>query len=460
MKIAFHTLGCKVNQYETEAMMAEFKGLGHDIVSEHESADVYVINTCTVTAMADKKSRQFARRMKKQNPDSVIVVTGCYSQISPEDVAAVDGVDIVTGTADRKKIPEYVADFMESGTKQVHVKGFAELDSYEEMSAVTEGAGRTRAFIKIQEGCNRFCSYCVIPYARGKIRSRDIGSIKAEAEELVAKGYKEIVLAGINTALYDMEGRGTAGGSEGNAAGADKNWVAGEIYGVEKAIAVINEIPGDFRIRLSSLEPAVVSADYVRGLMKYDKLCHHMHLSCQSGSDQVLSAMNRPYTRAQYTDIVKVLRDFDPLYGISTDIIVGFPGEKDGDFQDSLSLVEECGFVKTHIFKYSKRPFTKAAELKGQVSPQVKGERSARLQEAAKLAMTGFLRDNEGTEAVVLIEEYDADRKLMHGYSDNYINIYVNCENEETFCAFQNTFVNVTLEKAFDDGMKGALNEK
>ena len=204
------------------------------------------------------------------------------------------------------------------------------------MGAVASAEGRTRAYIKIQEGCNRFCSYCVIPYARGKVRSRALREIIAEAEGLVAAGYKELVLTGINTALYGMENRSGAGG-------ADEDGEGG-LYGVEAIIARMNEIPGDFRIRLSSLEPAVVNADYVKRLLKYDKLCHHLHLSAQSGSDNVLSAMNRPYGRKEYMDIVEVLKTFDPLYGISTDIIVGFPGEREADFQESVSLVEKCGF--------------------------------------------------------------------------------------------------------------------
>ena len=226
MKIAFHTLGCKVNQYETEAMIRDFRGEGYEIVDEKDVADVYVINTCTVTAMADKKSRQFVRRMKKQNPDSIVVVAGCYSQINPDAAADVDGVDIITGTSEKNRIPEYVEQFRKNRVKQIHVKGFEELDTYEDSGYVTGAENRTRAYIKIQEGCNRFCSYCVIPYARGRIRSRSLENIVEEARRLVAEGYREIVLTGINTALYGME----------------KERKEGELYGVEKAIAAINAL--------------------------------------------------------------------------------------------------------------------------------------------------------------------------------------------------------------------------
>ena len=248
------------------------------VVDEREFADVYVINTCTVTAVADKKSRQYIRRMKKVNPDSVVVVTGCYAQISPEEVSAVDGVDIVAGTNEKSHLTDYVAEFQENGMRQLHVKGYEELDVYDETGLVVNTENRTRAYIKIQEGCNRFRSYCVIPYARGKVRSRGLSEIVAEAEKLIAGGYREIVLTGINTALYEME----------QIRPDEAGRLPEEPYGVEKVIVALSDIPGDFRIRLSSLEPAVVDADYVKRLLKYDKLCHHLHLSAQSGSSQVL----------------------------------------------------------------------------------------------------------------------------------------------------------------------------
>ena len=429
-------------------MIRDFRLKGHEIVGEREPADVYIINTCTVTAMADKKSRQYVRKMKKQNPQSVVVVAGCYSQIRPDDVAAVEGVDIVTGTSEKNKIPEFVDKYLEDGVKQVHVKGFQELDNYEDNGFVSGAETRTRAYIKIQEGCNRFCSYCVIPYARGRIRSRNLDNIVKEAKNLINQGYKEIVLTGINTALYGMEGHTIKETIE-----------KGEIYGVEKAIAAINALDGDFRIRLSSLEPAVVSAEYVKGLMKYDKLCHHVHLSAQSGSDEILKSMNRPYTLNEYKEIVRVLREFDPLYGISTDIIVGFPGEKDRDFKDSCKLIEECQFVKTHAFKYSKRPFTKAAEMAGHIAPQVKNQRSEELQAFGKTASKEFFNLNKGKVTRVLIEELDEDRNLMTGYTGNYIKVYVNLDDYAEFSNYQNEFVDIVLMNNFEDGMMGEIHE-
>ncbi len=447
MKVAFHTLGCKVNQYETEAMARDFKDKGYEVVDEREFANVYVINTCTVTAVADKKSRQYIRRMKKVNPESVVAVTGCYAQVKPEEVSAVDGVDIVTGTNEKSRLTEYVEEYRQERQKQVHVKGYEELDVYEETGYVTSTENRTRAYIKIQEGCNRFCAYCVIPYARGKVRSRSLEDIVTEARQLIDAGYKELVLTGINTALYDMESADGANVRE------------DEPYGVEKVIAAIDRLDGDFRIRLSSLEPAVVNAEYVSRLLKYDRLCHHLHLSAQSGSNAVLEAMNRPYDRKDYLEIVKVLRDFDPHYGISTDIIVGFPGEKEPDFDESCSLADECGFCKTHIFKYSKRPFTKAADMKGHVAPQVKNRRSDTLHGIGKKAAERFFEKCIGTEQKVLFEELYEEKNIITGYTDNYIRVYLKYADQEKARELLDSFRTVRLTGLYGEGMTAVLED-
>jgi len=443
MKVAFHTLGCKVNQYETEAMARDFRQQGYQVVDERDFADVYIINTCTVTAVADKKSRQYIRRMKKVNPDSIVAVTGCYAQISPDDVAAVDGVDIVTGTNEKSRLVEYVEQFRQDGIRQLHVRGYDELDAYDETGMVTSTENRTRAYIKIQEGCNRFCSYCVIPYARGRVRSRGLAEIVDEAKKLIEAGYKEIVLTGINTALYDMESA--------------QPRTDDEVYGVEKVIAALDELEGDFRIRLSSLEPAVVNAEYVKRLLKYDRLCHHLHLSAQSGSSKVLEAMNRPYDRQQYLEIVETLRGFDPHYGLSTDIIVGFPGEKEADFDDSCRLAEECAFCKTHIFKYSKRPFTKAAQMKEHVAPQVKNRRSDKLHQVGKKAAEDFFMRNSGRTDRVLMEECYPEKKLITGYTNNYIKVYVAYDDQQKADEMINRFVDVKLLQPYGEGMTAEL---
>lgn len=439
MKVAFHTLGCKVNQYESEALGLKFRDRGYEIVGETDFADIYVINTCTVTGLADRKSRQYIRKMKKKNPDAVIAVTGCYAQISPDEVKAVEGVNIVSGTNEKNRLVDYVEEYLKERLPQMHVLPYEELKTYEETGLVTATETRTRAYIKIQEGCNRFCTYCVIPYARGSVRSRAVADVIAEAEGLLAQGFKEIVLTGINAALY-----GTEPGFEKSPEG---------LYGIEWIIKELNQLPGRFRIRLSSLEPAVVNAEYVKGLMKYEKLCPHLHLSAQSGSDAVLAAMNRPYNRSEYLDIVKVLKEFDPEYGLTTDIIAGFPGETEEDFQDSIKLVHEAGFCKVHAFKYSQRPMTKAAAMKNQVPPPVKKQRSQMLMEAGEEASRAFYEANRGKVRTVLIEEYLEDSGCMTGYTDNYIRVYIEGCDESKI----NDFCEVKLGEDFMDGMKGSF---
>ena len=467
MKIAFHTLGCKVNQYESEAMAREFRTRGHEIVDEKDFADVYIINTCTVTAVADKKSRQYIRRMKKVNPDSIVAVTGCYAQISPDEVSGIDGVDIVTGTNEKHTLIDYVeAHAKASDVMEMHIHPYEELGVFEDMGIVANRETRTRAYIKIQEGCNRFCSYCVIPYARGPVRSRPLELIVEEAKALLADGCKELVLTGINTAQYDMEGRDLYGAGEKDVTvSSDSDGVVAEPFGVEKAIAAINALDGDFRIRLSSLEPAVVNADYVKRLFQYDKLCHHLHMSAQSGSDAVLKAMNRPYSLQQYYDMANTLFDMDACYGISTDIIVGFPGEKESDFEESCHLVNECCFCKTHIFKYSKRPLTKAADMKNQVAPQVKNRRAGELEKVAAEAAKGFYQINlaaaeEGRRERVLLEEIVERQsgKYLTGYTGNYIRVYIDINQADSDPELLlDQFVDVKLTGITHDGMTAVM---
>lgn len=440
MKVAFHTLGCKVNQYETEALCLKFRERGYDIVGETDFADIYIINTCTVTGLADRKSRQYIRKMKKLNPDSIVAVTGCYAQISPEEVQNVEGVNIVSGTNEKGKLIDYIEEFMKDHLPQMHVLPYEELKTYEETGLVTATEMRTRAYIKIQEGCNRFCSYCVIPYARGSVRSRAVADVLNEAKGLLNQGFKELVLTGINAALY-----GTEEGFETCLEG---------LYGIEWIISEINKLPGEFRIRLSSLEPAVVNAEYVKRLMKYEKLCPHLHLSAQSGSDAILKAMNRPYNREEYLEIVKELNAFDSEYAVTTDLIVGFPGETEEDFADSVRLVEEAGFSKVHAFKYSQRPMTKAASMKNQIAPPIKKNRSQILMEVGELASQRFYEKNRGKVRTVLFEEYLEELDALTGYTDNYIRVYVKGQNKDKL----NDFYPVLLGEDFLDGMEGTLN--
>ena len=442
LKVAFHTLGCKVNQYETEAMKEQFRAAGCTVVGEEDTADVYVINTCTVTNLADRKSRQYIRRMKKKCPEAVIAVTGCYAQVKPEEVSALEEADIVAGTGEKNNILSYVQQFMEERQRQTHIKSYDELTGYDDKGVITSMESRTRAYIKIQEGCDRFCSYCLIPFARGHVRSRNPEEITEEAETLIRQGFKEIILTGINTALYGAE--------ENFSYPLKPDEEAAGMRGIEIIIKRINDLEGDFRIRLSSLEPTVINAAYVRELMKYDKLCHHLHLSVQSGSNHVLKLMNRRYDRSEYLEIVKVLREFDPLYGITTDIICGFPGETDKDFEDSLDIIEQVKFCKVHAFRYSKRRGTAAALMEGQVSGDVKKRRSDRLIEAGEKAAAEFMESCRNSVRPVLFEEVCGT--LVAGYSDNYIKVYAEGGEDDL-----NRIRNVKLSENYKDGMKGEI---
>ncbi|MEG0662558.1 MAG: tRNA (N(6)-L-threonylcarbamoyladenosine(37)-C(2))-methylthiotransferase MtaB, partial [Anaerovoracaceae bacterium] len=368
MKIAFHTLGCKVNQYETEAMKEQFTKRGHQLVGEDEFSDVYIINTCTVTGLADRKSRQYIRRMKKLNPDSIVAVTGCYVQVNPEEVASIQGVNLIAGTNEKHKLIEYIEHY-HGDALCTHLNAYEELTTYEETGIITSMESRTRAYVKIQEGCDRFCAYCIIPYARGPVRSREKEEILKEVEALLEKGFKEIILTGINTALYP------------------------DLLGL---LSAIEQLSGEFRIRLSSLEPTVVNKDYVKKLFAFPRLCHHLHLSLQSGSDRILEKMKRRYDREAYMEIVETLRAFDPHYGITTDIIVGFPGETEGDFEDSLDIVRRAEFCKVHGFKYSKRSGTPAADFPDQINGGIKKERNTRLMEEGEGVGKRFFEKNLG----------------------------------------------------------------
>lgn len=433
LRAGFFTLGCKVNQYETESIRERFRGAGFDVDdSEGKPCDVYVINTCTVTNIADRKSRQIIRRAHKLNPDAVIAVTGCYAQMDSGKVSDIEGVDIVTGTDSKRNILELVQEFLakkKEGTasKVSMIKPYSELTGYEDLGVIEHMDGRTRAFIKVQEGCDRFCSYCVIPMARGHVRSRDMDEIVDEAKGLISSGYKEIVLTGINTALY----------------GKDIG-----LSGIEPLIAEINKIEGDFRIRLSSLEPTVVDAEYAAGLLKYDKLCHHLHLSAQSGSGRVLEMMNRNYGPDDYLRIVERLRAEDPCYGISCDIIVGFPGETEEDFDESVELVRKARFCKTHIFKYSKRNGTKAAGMSCQIPDDIKQKRSEELKAVSDAVEAGFIGSCLGEKRRVLVEQEESG--YLTGYTDNYIKVYLDKDSG----AKPGEFVLAELEEVMEGGAK------
>ena len=441
MKVAFHTLGCKVNHYETEAIKEAFVSRGAEVVGEEEFADVYIINTCTVTNIADRKSRQFIRRAKRVNPDALVAVTGCYAQVAADEIAEMPEVDLIVGNGRKSEICGLVMQKLQEVPAEekadVLVLPREELTFYEDMGRIEAGSdGMTRAYIKMQEGCDRFCSYCLIPYARGPVRSRPAEDIVEEVSSLVEAGHREIVLTGINTALY-----GTEPGAECS------------LSQLLTMLDALEEPEGkDFRIRLSSLEPTVVDKDNVEEIIRHRRLCHHLHLSVQNGSDAVLKSMNRHYTRAEYLEIVKALRDYDPDFGITTDIIVGFPGETEEDFRDTLDIVKEAFFGKTHVFRYSPRRGTAGARLKGAVPEGIKKERSAILEEAAEEVARDFRLSITGKEQTVLIEEEEDG--YMTGYTGNYIKVYI-YDPERRLKTGE--FVKAATADAFMDGALASL---
>lgn len=427
LKVAFHTLGCKVNQYETKAIADAFASRGYDVVGEEDVADIFVVNTCSVTHIADRKSRQSIRRAKKTSPNAVIVATGCYAQLEADKVSKIPGVSVVVGTNEKQKIVDEVEEYLANREQRLAVLPYDKLDSFVELQeGATTPADRSRAYVKVQEGCDRFCSYCIIPYARGSCRSRNYDNIISEARHLVELGFQEIVLTGINTALCDC---------------------------LADVISELSSWEERFRIRLSSLEPTVVDADFVSDLLPYKKLCHHLHLSIQSGSDSVIKRMNRNYSSQDYREIVRRLQDFDLLYGITTDIIVGFPGESDEEFEETLALVRDIDFCRVHVFKYSPRSGTAAARMKDQVPEDVKKQRINRLEEASDEARMRFIEANIGTETEVLIEEYDKKLGLAVGYTGNYIRAYIDGSQEdvEHQCG---RLINGVIESPYLDGVR------
>lgn len=444
--VGFYTLGCKVNQYESSKLSENFLKRGYFLVDEGLPADVYVINTCTVTRLADRKSRQFIRRAKRLNPSCVIVVMGCYPQTNPEELGQLDEIDILVGNTHKENVVKYVNEFLKERKFQNHLEGVStEQISFAKNSESIPMESKTRALINIQNGCDRFCSYCVIPYARGSVRSVPVEDIVSEAEALVKQGCKELVLTGINTALYGIE-ETYEPSSEG-------------LQGVEIVVAALNDISGDFRIRLGSLEPTVVDAEYVKRLLKYDKLCHHLHLSVQSGSDKILKAMNRNYTVADYLDIVKTVRDHDNTYGLTTDIIVGFPGESEADFSESLALVEKAGYNKVHGFPYSKRLYTKASSMNNQLSPPIKKERNRILLSLAEKVSLDVRKMLEGKSFRILVEELVTDHdgdQFWKGHADNFVVFYIPYAPQEEFV---NEFVDVIARRPMEEGMLGQKEE-
>lgn len=406
-KVSFLTLGCKVNQYETEAMIELFKEKKYDIVDFNEVSDIYVINTCTVTNLSARKSRQFISKAKKNNPNAIIAVLGCYSQTSPTEVEQIEGVDVIIGTDSKNNIVNLCEKaYISNKTINIVKKDISK--NFEDMS-INNQTGMTRAYIKIQDGCNQFCSYCIIPFARGRIRSRKLDSIYTEAMRLGAAGYKEIVLTGIHVASYGLD-------------------FEDEQISLIDAIKTVAKVDKIKRIRLSSIEPRIITKEFLDEIIKIDKVCDHFHMSLQSGSDRVLKLMNRKYDTKVYREKVELLKQYFPNVGITTDIIVGFPGETEKDFKNTCDFVKEIGFSKIHVFKYSPRKGTKAAKMP-QINGKTKKERSSKLIAISEELTDEFIDNQFNNNLEVLFEEKNENNKL-HGYSKNYIRVEIDYDDK------------------------------
>lgn len=400
-KVKFSTLGCKVNQYETEAMAELFVKNGYEITEDY-NCEVFVLNTCTVTNLSDRKSRQQISKIRSQNSDAIIAVVGCYSQVSPDEIENIEGVNVILGTKYRKEIVE-LCELAKSSNKIINkVENIGKNREFEELTINTEHS-MTRAYIKIQEGCSQFCSYCIIPYARGPIRSRNIRDIVLEAKRLADNGFKEIVLTGIHVASYGKD-------------------LENEDIGLIDVIEDIGQIDKIKRIRLSSLEPRIVDKQFLDRLSKVEQFCDHFHLSLQSGSDSILQSMNRKYDTDLYEKTINLIREYYPNAAITTDIIVGFPGETDEDFEKTLNFVDKIQFSKIHVFKYSNRKGTVASKMKNQVSGVVKKERSKLLIEKSKYYTDKFL-DNMLNQPIKVLFESKNDDGYIKGYTTNYIRV-------------------------------------
>lgn len=422
------TLGCKVNQYESEAVEELFLEKGYQ--RQARNADIYVINTCTVTNMSDRKSRQMISRARRDNPDAVIAVMGCYSQVKPEEVAEINGVDIVLGSRNKESVVELCEDILQNKNVRDKIIAPSETKSFEELQ-ISNQTEMTRAYLKIQDGCNMYCSYCLIPYARGNIVSRGIGDIVEETKRLAANGFKEIVLTGIHVSSF----------------GKDFN----EDISLIDAIEAVAKVDGIERIRLSSMEPRHISRNFLERMKATGKACDHFHLSLQSGSDDILKAMNRKYDTVIFKQKVNLIREVFPNAGITTDIIVGFPGETEENHKQTMSFVEEIKFSKTHLFKFSPREGTRAAKMGDQINGNIKKERLHDLEKLEEKNRIEFLEKQLDQILSVLIESKSDFKGYSGGYSTNYLKVNV----KENIPA--NTVVDVRITGIKDDELIGEV---
>ena len=392
--VAFCTLGCKVNQYETNAMMQKMIEAGYEVVDFETKADIYIINTCTVTNMADKKSRQMLRRVKEINPEAILVAVGCYAQVAKEKLEQIPEIDLILGINEKNDIVKYV----EQASKNTYVSDVLHQTEFLDFGDVTY-TEKTRAVIKVQDGCNQFCSYCIIPYARGRIRSRKPESVIKEITDVAKEGIKEVVITGIHIASY----------------GKDFNTE----YRLIDLLEEIQKVDGIQRIRLGSLEPTLITEEFVKRLKKLPKICDHFHLSLQSGCNETLKRMNRKYTTDQFRHVVELLRNAYPEVHLTTDVIVGFPGETEEEFNKTYEFLKEIKFYKMHVFKYSPRSGTVAAKMPNQIDGNIKEERSNKLIELSDENEKEYNQKYIGKEVEVLLEEREGE--YLKGHTTNYM---------------------------------------
>ncbi len=409
--------GCKVNQYETNAMEQEFANKGYTILKPTQKADIYVINTCTVTNIAERKSRQMLRRVKQINEDAVLVVCGCYAEVAREELANINEIDLILNSKEKKKIVEIVEKFEEDGQKN-DINENETVDEFVDFGSVTY-TEKNRAVIKVQDGCNMFCTYCIIPYARGRIRSRKIDSVVKEITDIAKTGIKEVVITGIHVASY----------------GKDWNEQRKKQIRLIDLLEEINKIDGIERIRLGSLEPTLITEEFLQRLTKLEKVCDHFHLSLQSGCDATLKRMNRKYTISQFKEITDRLKKAYPEVSLTTDIIVGFPGETDEEFEKTYKFLKEINFYKMHVFKYSPRKGTPAAKMINQVDGNIKEQRSRKLIDLSNKNENMHNEQYIGKDVDVLFEEFE--KGYFRGHTANYIVVNVKGEEKQ-----KNEFVN------------------
>ena len=406
---ALHNLGCKVNSYETEAMQQLLEEAGYEIVPFHEKADVYIINTCSVTNIADRKSRQMLHRAKKQNPDAVVVAAGCYVQAAAEELKADLAVDVIIGNNKKQDLVPILEEYFKDKSDRSHVIEISETHEYERLS-IHKIADHTRAFLKIQDGCNQFCSYCIIPYTRGRVRSRRPDEVVAEVRELATAGYQEVVLTGIHLSSYGVDFKEEE-----------------KKENLLSLIKQVHEVEGIRRIRLGSLEPRIITEEFAQALASMPKFCPHFHLSLQSGCDKTLKRMNRHYTTEEYAAGCEILRRYFDNPAITTDVIVGFPGETEEEFEETKAFLERIGFYEMHIFKYSRRAGTRADRMPEQVPEQVKSVRSEVLLKLEKQMSKAYRESFSGKKKTVLLEEKTeiGGRAYMIGHTMEYVKAVV-----------------------------------